>query len=52
MNKTVLSRRFRYGGAAFALTAVIIAAVILFNWLFSALAQKLLWYTDLTPEGL
>ena len=52
MNKPILSRRFRYGGAAFALTAVIIAVIILFNWLFSALANKLLWYTDLTPEGL
>lgn len=46
------SRRFRYGGVALILTCVLIAAVILFNALFTFLAQKLLWYTDMTTESL
>lgn len=52
MSNSKLSRRLRYGGAAAALTAVIIACVILLNALFSALAGKFLWYTDLTSEGM
>lgn len=46
------SKKFRYGGAATLLTVVIIAAVLLFNAIFGALAQKFLWYTDLTTENL
>ncbi len=52
MKKSILSRRFRYGGAAAALTAAIIVVVILLNALFSLLANKFIWYTDLTSEGL
>ena len=32
------------------LTALIIAAIIIVNVIFTALAQKFLWYGDLTPE--
>ena len=32
------------------LTALIIAVIIIVNVIFSALAQKFLWYGDLTPE--
>lgn len=32
------------------LTALIIAVIIVINVIFSALAQKFLWYGDLTPE--
>ena len=46
------SRKFKYGSAAVILTVVIIVAVILVNALFSALAGKFLWYTDLTSENL
>lgn len=46
------SRRFRYGGVALALTCALVAAVILFNALFSMLAEKFLWYTDMTTESL
>ena len=50
--KAETGKKLRYGGMSAALTALIIAAVIIVNVIFSALAQKLLWYTDLTPEPL
>lgn len=40
----------RYGGVTAVLTAAIIAIVIIINVIFSALAHKKLWYTDLTPD--
>lgn len=54
MNKTdfMRSRRFRYGSMSVLITALVIAAVILFNVIFSALASKYLWYVDLTREGI
>ena len=48
--KTGFSKKLRYGGVTAALTAAIIAIVVIVNVIFSALAQKHLWYTDLTPE--
>ena len=48
--KTGMGRKLRYGGVTAALTAAIIAIVIVVNVAFSALAQKLVWYTDLTPD--
>ena len=51
-NNVMRSRRFRYGGIAIALTCVLIAAVVLFNALFSLLANKFRWYTDMTTESL
>ena len=49
-NRSAFGRKLRYGGVSVALTALIIAVVILFNVLFSALAQKFLWRVDLTPD--
>ena len=49
-NKSAIGRKLRYGGVSAVLTALIIAVVIIINVLFSALAQRFLWYTDLTPE--
>lgn len=46
------SRRFRYGSMSALITALVIAAVVLFNVIFSALASKYLWYIDLTREGI
>lgn len=46
------SRRFRYGSMSVLITALVIAAVVLFNVIFSALASKYLWYIDLTREGI
>ena len=48
--KASTGRKLRYGGMSALLTALIIAAVILVNVIFSALSQKFLWYADLTPE--
>lgn len=42
-------RKLRYGGVTAILTALIIAAVIVVNVIFSALSEKFLWYADLTP---
>ena len=53
MKKTsVNSRKLRYGGVTAALTALIVAAIILFNVIFTALANKFTWYLDLTPDFL
>lgn len=48
--KASTSRKLRYGGVTAVLTALIIAVIIVVNVIFSALAQKFLWYADLTPE--
>ena len=51
-NKSVNSRKLRYGGVTAALTALVIAAIILFNVVFTLLASKFTWYIDLTPDYL
>lgn len=51
-NKSVNSRKLRYGGVTAALTALIIAAIILFNVVFTLLSSKYTWYIDLTPDYL
>lgn len=48
--KASTGRKLRYGGISALLTALVIAVVIIVNVIFSALAQKYLWYADLTPE--
>ena len=50
--KASTGKKLRYGGVSALVTAVIIAAIILFNVIFSALSQKFTWYADLTPEFL
>ncbi len=50
--KASTSRKLRYGSVTVVLTALIIAMVIVVNVIFSALSQKFLWYTDLTPDHL
>ena len=49
-NSALASRKFKYGSLSVALTCVIIAAVILVNGVFKMLADKYLWYTDLTRD--
>ena len=49
-NAFLRSRRFRYGSAATALTIAFIAIVVIFNIIFTALAQKYMWYVDMTKE--
>ncbi len=48
--KTGTGRKLKYGGISAALTALIIAVIIIVNIIFSTLAQKFMWYVDLTPE--
>ncbi len=48
--KASTGRKLKYGGISAALTALIIAVIIIINVIFSALTQKFLWYVDLTPE--
>ncbi len=44
------ARRFRYGSAAAALTATVVALVIIFNIIFGVLANRFRWYPDMTEE--
>ncbi len=44
------TRKFKYGATAVILTAVTIAAVVIINAIFSALAYNNNWYIDLTKE--
>lgn len=46
------SRKFRYGGVTAALTALVIAIVIVANIAISTLASYLNWFTDMTPHFL
>ncbi len=48
--KLIHTKKFRHGSVSLALTVVIIAAVILFNAIFSTIAEKYQWYIDMTPE--
>lgn len=45
-------KKFRYGSVSVALTALVIAAVIIFNAIFTTLSNKYLWHLDLTKEKL
>lgn len=49
-NSAFSSRKFKYGSLSLAMTCVIIAAIMLFNGVFKLLADKYLWYTDLTRD--
>lgn len=49
-NKAFNRRKFKYASTSAVLTALIIAAVIAFNVIFTALGTKFLWYVDMTPE--
>jgi len=48
--KAVRNRKLKYGSLAVTLTVVCVALVILVNAIFSALANKYLWYIDMTEE--
>ena len=52
MNKFFEKKKFKYGATAIAFTCICVAAVILFNVIFSALADKFLWSVDMTSEQL
>ena len=44
------TKKFRHGSVSLGLTVVVIAAVILFNAIFSVFSEKYQWYIDMTPE--
>jgi thioredoxin-like negative regulator of GroEL len=48
--KASTGRKLRYGGTSAAITALIIAAIIIFNVIFSLLTERFRWYVDLTPD--
>ncbi len=48
----IRSRRMRYGSMTVYLTVALIAALVLFNAIFSALARYYTWYIDMTPDQL
>ena len=48
--KASTQRKLRYGSVSVALTALIIAAVIIVNVILTLCVQKFTWYIDLTPE--
>ena len=52
MNSFIRTRRFRYGSMSVVITALLIAAVILANVIVTALANKYLWYIDMTKESM
>ena len=52
MKIKISGKKLRYGGLSIGLTAVIVAAVVLMNVLFYALASNNRWYIDMTSEAL
>lgn len=52
MKKSFYSTKsFRYGSAATAFTCAFTAVVVVFNIIFSALANRYMWYIDMTTES-
>jgi len=43
-------RKLKYGGTSVALTAIVLALVIIVNLFFALLVQRFSWYVDLTPD--
>ena len=52
MKLNINRKKLRFGGVAIALTACIIAAVVLFNVFFYSIATNMSWYIDMTSEAL
>ena len=44
------SKKFKYSAAGTALTVALIAVIVIFNIIFTALAQKYMWFVDMTEE--
>ena len=44
------SRNLKYGSTAMILSVVLIAAIILINFVFSALSSRYAFYTDMTSS--
>ncbi len=50
MSKLIRNKKVRYGTVSVVLTALIVAAVVLINAIFYALAVRYLWYADMTSS--
>ena len=48
--KTSTGRKMRYGGTSLAITALIIAVVIILNAMMTLLTKRFMWYGDMTPD--
>ena len=48
--KTSTGRKVRYGGTSIAITALIIAIVIILNATMTLLTKRFMWYGDMTPD--
>lgn len=49
-NSFTQTRKFKYGSTATLFTIAFIAIVVVFNVIFTALANKYMWYIDMTKE--
>ncbi len=52
MKLNINRKKLRFGGISIALTAFIIAAVVLLNVFFYSIATNMSWYIDMTSEAL
>ena len=50
MRNSIISKKLKYGSLATAFTIAFVAFVIIFNVIFTALAEKYMWYIDMTKE--
>ena len=48
--KTSTGRKVRYGATSLAMTALIIAIVVILNAIMTLLTERFMWYGDMTPE--
>ena len=46
------SKKFKYGSVAYTITVLAVVLVIVLNVVFSSLASKYMWYTDMTKSDL
>lgn len=50
MRNSLISKKLKYGSLATVFTVAFVAFVIIFNVIFTALAEKYMWYIDMTKE--
>lgn len=52
MKSPIKNKKLRYGSSSAVITVAVVAVVLLINIIFTSLANKFLWYLDMTPEEL
>ena len=50
MRNSIISKKLKYGSLATVFTVAFVAFVIIFNVIFTALAEKYMWYIDMTEK--